>query len=261
METKDDHLGLIIKKLRKYNKMTQSQLSAATGFSQNTISNHENGKRKVGINEVETYSKGLSIPSYLIFKINQEFNEIGTSYTLNEFPIFHKIYNHVNYAYYHESDIYYSSYDRFDETVELINLMKKANVNIENVSYDYILDLYKQLLSNGSDYSIMTYGTVDEQEELRNKNKVTNTEIISFHTRYIELMAKAMNGDANKNDIINETYELEKEAIELGERLKLVPNYQYDVIKGEPMYKTFLYKYPERLEEHRNFIKETQKEE
>ncbi|MGZ2417242.1 transcriptional regulator with XRE-family HTH domain [Staphylococcus caledonicus] len=261
METKKDHLGLIIKKLRKYKNMTQSQLSDATGFSQNTISNHENGKRKVGFNEVETYSKGLAIPSYLILKINQELNDNGSSYTLNEFPTFHKIYNDVNYAYYHESDIYYTSNDRFDETVELINLMKKANVNIKNVSYDYILDLYKQLLSDGSDYSIMTYGTVDEQNELRNKNKVSNEEILSFHTRYIELMAKTMNGEANNDEIIDETYELEKEAINLGEKLKLVPNYHYDVIKGEPIYKTFLYKYPERLEEHRNFIKNRQNEE
>ncbi|RXR99648.1 XRE family transcriptional regulator, partial [Staphylococcus saprophyticus] len=39
------HYGTIIKTLRKYMKLTQNELSERTGFSQNTISNHENGNR------------------------------------------------------------------------------------------------------------------------------------------------------------------------------------------------------------------------
>lgn len=35
---------------------------------------------------------------------------------------------------------------------------------------------------------------------------------------------------------------------------RLVPNYHYDAIDGEPMYKIYLYKYQDRLEEHRKFI-------
>lgn len=40
-------LGSVIKEIRKDKKITQSELARLTGFKQNTISNHENGKRSL----------------------------------------------------------------------------------------------------------------------------------------------------------------------------------------------------------------------
>ena len=52
MADKYDSLGEVIKCLRKSRKITQTKLSKLTGFSQNTISNHENGNRKVKLNDI-----------------------------------------------------------------------------------------------------------------------------------------------------------------------------------------------------------------
>ncbi|EGQ4447784.1 XRE family transcriptional regulator, partial [Staphylococcus pseudintermedius] len=49
---------------------------------------------------------------------------------------------------------------------------------------------------------------------------------------------------------------LKEQAIKIGKRLRLAPNKQYEAIKGEPMYKLFLYKYPDRLEAQKNNILE-----
>lgn len=63
----NNQLGKIIKKIRLSKKWTQKDLSAKTGFSQNTISNHENGNRTVGEKEVATYAKAFNISTKEIY--------------------------------------------------------------------------------------------------------------------------------------------------------------------------------------------------
>ena len=54
-------IGSVIKDIRKNRKMTQKQLSELTGYSQNTISNHENGVRSLDENNIATYAKALNV--------------------------------------------------------------------------------------------------------------------------------------------------------------------------------------------------------
>ncbi|KRG09858.1 MULTISPECIES: LexA family protein [Staphylococcus] len=59
-------LGQKIKSIRKQKKMTQKQLSELTGYSQNSISNHENGNRKIDELDIQIYCDALGVtPSEL----------------------------------------------------------------------------------------------------------------------------------------------------------------------------------------------------
>ena len=59
-------LGPAIKELRKQKNMTQKELSSLTGFSQNTISNHENQNRSIDESDIKTYAQALNVsPQYL----------------------------------------------------------------------------------------------------------------------------------------------------------------------------------------------------
>ena len=251
------HYGTIIKTLRKYMKLTQSKLSERTGFSQNTISNHENGNRNIGVNEIETYSKGLGVPSYVVHRISDEFKEKGYSPTLNDFSKFDKMYSYVKKAYFTEGDIYFSSYDMYDEAIELLELLKEANIDVNDVSYDYVLDLYKQILSNDLDKSTRNYETLAKNRKSNDaESEVTIEEITKFHEKYLELMFNNLENYDDRKKALEEIEKLKEETISLGEKLRKAPNYHYDAIKGEPMYKTYLYTYPERLETHKKFILE-----
>ena len=62
-------IGPAIKELRKEKGMTQSDLSKITGFSQNTISNHENQNRSITEKDISTYSKALNVSPQKLFDL------------------------------------------------------------------------------------------------------------------------------------------------------------------------------------------------
>lgn len=73
----DNILGSAIKELRKSKKMTQQELSKLTGLKQNTISNHENGKRQLDEIDIRTYAKALGVsPQTLFNRARQDFNSV-----------------------------------------------------------------------------------------------------------------------------------------------------------------------------------------
>ncbi|GAF41768.1 phage repressor like XRE family transcriptional regulator [Agrilactobacillus composti DSM 18527 = JCM 14202] len=52
-------LGPAIRKLRQSKKMTQAELSRLTGFTQNTVSQHENGRRTLDEKAIAKYAQAL----------------------------------------------------------------------------------------------------------------------------------------------------------------------------------------------------------
>ncbi|SQG24624.1 XRE family transcriptional regulator [Streptococcus pyogenes] len=60
-------LGNSIKEIRKSKKMTQKELAKLTGFKQNTISNHENGNRRLDEVDIRKYAKALKIEPQQLF--------------------------------------------------------------------------------------------------------------------------------------------------------------------------------------------------
>jgi len=59
-------LGSAIKELRLNRKMTQTELSKLTGYSQNTISNHENMNRSLDELDIKRYADAFGVtPQYL----------------------------------------------------------------------------------------------------------------------------------------------------------------------------------------------------
>lgn len=106
----------------------------------------------------------MGVPSYVVHRISDEIKGKGYSPTLNDFSIFDKMYSYVKKAYYNESDIYFSSYDLYDETIELLELLKDAKIDVNNVSYEYVLDLYKQILSNSFNKSKTNYETLAKKK-------------------------------------------------------------------------------------------------
>ncbi|EEK12791.1 helix-turn-helix transcriptional regulator [Staphylococcus hominis] len=97
-ENKPSQLGLIIKNIRKSKNMTQSKLSEKTGFSQNTISNHENGRRSIGEKEVEKYAKALEVTKKSIYNHLEDISTNDFNITKVEFgKMVNKILDQENY--------------------------------------------------------------------------------------------------------------------------------------------------------------------
>ena len=74
-------LGNAIKEIRKSKKMTQQELSELTGFKQNTISNHENGKRQLDEIDIRKYAEALQIEPQKLFDSSQSYSSILQSIT------------------------------------------------------------------------------------------------------------------------------------------------------------------------------------
>ncbi|KXT98925.1 XRE family transcriptional regulator [Streptococcus mitis] len=64
-------LGNSIKEIRKSKKMTQNELSQLTGFKQNTISNHENGKRQLDETDIRIYAAALEVEPQQLFSLSK----------------------------------------------------------------------------------------------------------------------------------------------------------------------------------------------
>lgn len=60
-------LGNSIKSIRKSKNLTQKDLAKLTGFKQNTISNHENGKRQLDELDIRKYAQALNITPQELF--------------------------------------------------------------------------------------------------------------------------------------------------------------------------------------------------
>lgn len=60
-------LGNSIKELRKEKGLTQKELAQLTGFKQNTISNHENGKRQLDETDIRIYADALNVAPQDLF--------------------------------------------------------------------------------------------------------------------------------------------------------------------------------------------------
>ncbi|HJE15239.1 MAG TPA: XRE family transcriptional regulator [Lapidilactobacillus dextrinicus] len=85
-------LGPSIKQLRLSKKMTQTELSRLTGFSQNTISNHENGNRNLDETQIAKYAEALGTTPqglYDVYLANQSKNDKNSSETI--FTIYQKL--------------------------------------------------------------------------------------------------------------------------------------------------------------------------
>lgn len=63
-------LGESIKKLRLNHKMTQSELGKLTGFKQNTISQHEKGKRDIDEEDILKYCRAFGISPQVLFDMS-----------------------------------------------------------------------------------------------------------------------------------------------------------------------------------------------
>lgn len=61
-------LGSVIKDIRKSKKITQVELSKKTGFSQNTISNHENGNRSLNESDINIYATAFDMLPEQLFE-------------------------------------------------------------------------------------------------------------------------------------------------------------------------------------------------
>lgn len=87
-------LGHSIKKIRKQKKLTQEDLSALTGFKQNTISNHENGKRSLDEVDINIYAQALGISPKELFEIYKDNdNDINIIYNQLNSDRKERVYN------------------------------------------------------------------------------------------------------------------------------------------------------------------------
>lgn len=69
-------IGKNIKRIRQSKKITQKQLSELTGFSQNGISNHENGNRNIDEIDIMMYAKALGVRPQDLFESEPSKQEV-----------------------------------------------------------------------------------------------------------------------------------------------------------------------------------------
>lgn len=83
---KKNILGDAIKRLRKERGMTQTELSKHTGYSQNTISNHENGNRMIDEIAIHKYAEAFHIPPAELFTSTPTLEILGRVDSMDQYP-------------------------------------------------------------------------------------------------------------------------------------------------------------------------------
>ncbi|EOS7805284.1 helix-turn-helix transcriptional regulator [Enterococcus hirae] len=84
-------LGNVIRDIRKSKGLTQKDLSKLTGFSQNTISNHENMNRSLDEVDINIYAKALNVTPQYLFEHATNIKKPINKDELNITPIFTKL--------------------------------------------------------------------------------------------------------------------------------------------------------------------------
>ncbi|MEK4199063.1 MULTISPECIES: helix-turn-helix domain-containing protein [unclassified Cytobacillus] len=65
-------LGPAIKYIRKYRRLTQTELSKKTGLKQNSISGHENQIRSLDEIDINNYANALNVTPQTLFTVAQK---------------------------------------------------------------------------------------------------------------------------------------------------------------------------------------------
>lgn len=125
-------LGSVIKEIRKNKKMTQTQLGELTGFSQNTISQHENGSRSLGENDIKKYAHALNTTPQALFD----------AYTSN-----------------HDSSKSSPKESFFNTTSEVSNIMKELTKDRQSNVLNYAKKQFDQQNSSNNVVSLNDYRT------------------------------------------------------------------------------------------------------
>ncbi|EHV0178058.1 helix-turn-helix transcriptional regulator [Enterococcus faecalis] len=119
-------LGGIIKEIRKSKGLTQKELSKLTGFSQNTISNHENMNRSLDEVDINIYANALGVSPQFLFEKAYSNTDKGSLKT-NMLHVFQQLNNK------NQKEIYNLAEERLKEqsSNKLAKLPQKEQVNEE----------------------------------------------------------------------------------------------------------------------------------
>ncbi|AXG89375.1 helix-turn-helix transcriptional regulator [Enterococcus faecalis] len=121
-------LGSIIKEIRKSKGLTQKELSKLTGFSQNTISNHENMNRSLDEVDINIYANALGVSPQFLFEKAYSNTDKGSLKT-NMLHVFQQLNNK------NQKEIYKLAEERLKEqsSNKLAKLPQKEQVNEEEI--------------------------------------------------------------------------------------------------------------------------------
>ncbi|AQL54554.1 transcriptional regulator [Enterococcus faecalis] len=121
-------LGSIIKEIRKSKGLTQKELSKLTGFSQNTISNHENMNRSLDEVDINIYANALGVSPQFLFEKAYSNTDKGSLKT-NMLHVFQQLNNK------NQKEIYNLAEERLKEqsSNKLAKLPQKEQVNEEEI--------------------------------------------------------------------------------------------------------------------------------
>ncbi|ATD31643.1 hypothetical protein BHM04_10790 [Macrococcus sp. IME1552] len=152
-----------------------------------------------------------------------------------------------------------------DVTFEKYNLYKNHNLDefLNNMlllheSYNkFYNDI--ELLIEQNIYRIKNPWHISLEFNPINKKDIGD-EIGEFMNEYIDFQMKVPKSKEEIHFAINETKRLENKSIQLGEKLKLLSNTTYEMIKGKPMHLSYFEKYPKELQEAREYLENLLKE-
>ena len=150
-------LGNAIKEIRKSKKMTQQELSKLTGFKQNTISNHENGKRQLDEIDIRKYAGALQIEPQKLFDSSQSYSSILQSITETSSKLeedrqiivlntAEQQLNEQNSSVSNQEELF--EYDYYDQpasagTGQYLNDVNKETVELPlNMDADFVIPIY-----------------------------------------------------------------------------------------------------------------------
>ena len=134
--------------------MTQSELSEKTGFKQNTISNHENGKRQLDEQDIRIYSKALGVHPQELFDLSKSTTVIPVSEDARVLPVVDKRFTELSITYRKLRD------EAKDKVVDYADNLLKQQENVASERL-YSYKVYEKL-SAGTGYSYLNDGNYDE---------------------------------------------------------------------------------------------------
>lgn len=119
-------LGSVIKEIRKSKGLTQKELSKLTGFSQNTISNHENMNRSLDEVDINIYANALGVTPQFLFEKAYS-NTDKDSIKTNMLHVFQQLNNK------NQKEIYNLAEKRLKEQNSKVATLPLQNGKIESV--------------------------------------------------------------------------------------------------------------------------------
>lgn len=271
-----------LKKLIKEYDVTQTQIIEATGITRPTllqlIKNENNGFKydtleklceffDIELNDLLIYSpyfikiNDFDLTKWIIENNNKEVFQISINISIDSDEYIFDLVGSRSEIQKYEKDLSLKCEIPYD-LYHLFNTKKVEEfLNSMLLLDDRLIKLIDDLEYNieNNIYRIKKPWHISLEFNPINKKDIGD-ELGEFMMQYIDFQMKSPKSKEEIQFAIDETKRLENKSKHLGEKLKLLQNPTYEMIKGKTMHLSYLEKYPKELQEAREYLENLLKE-